>query len=155
MGIYAVTTGKLTLAAAATKSLILITPVNATKLRQLDISLGAAAAAEEVEFDLYRVNALGAPEGEAATPELIDERDTAASDSALIAKASENGFKKEPTSVKVIAPYLIQPLGGLLSMPFPYGAEPGAAKGGKPIGLRYTTPAGVTPTCIATLWFEE
>lgn len=155
MSLYTVSTGKLTLAESAEHSLILINPEKvAVKVRQLDISLGASAAVEEVQFDLYRVTTLGTPEGETATPALVIEDGSTATSPALIAKASEKGFKKEPTSVTVIASYLVQPLGGLFSLPFPFGAEPVTKQGGSRIGIRYSSPA-VKPTCIVQLWFEE
>ncbi len=155
MALYTVSTGKLTLTESATKSLILLNPVTVSiKVRQLDISLAASAAAEEIQFDLYRVATLGTPEGEAATPALADERDGAATSSALIAKASEGGFKKEPTAVTLLASYLLQPLGGVISIPLPYGAEVVTKLAGARLGVRYVSPA-VKPACIGTLWFEE
>lgn len=156
MALFTVSTGKLTLTESATKSLILLNPATVSiKLRQLDISIGASAAAEEVQFDLYRVGTLGTPEGEAATPVIADNLGGAATTTALIAKASEGGFKKEPTAVTAIASYLIQPLGGIISIPFPFGAEPACALAGARMGVRFTTPGSVKPACIATAWFEE
>lgn len=154
--LYTVLTGKLTLTEAATKSLILINPATiALTLRQIDISLGAASGSEEVQFDVYRATAIGAPEGEAATPTPADEKDGPATSSALIGKPAEGGFKKEPTTALVIASYLIQPFGGLFSIPFPYGSEIRTKLAGQRIGLRYVTPASVKPACIAAVWFEE
>lgn len=148
--LYVVSSGETTLEAAKKKSLILINPATAAiKLRQLDISLGAAAAAEEVLFEVYRVETIGAAAGAASTPQLANEKDAASLSSGLIILTTE------PTAVKVIAPYLVQPLGGLVSIPFPYGAEIGSKAGGARIGVRYTTPTGVAPKCVANLWFEE
>lgn len=150
MALYTVPTGNVALTAAATKSLILINPaIIAVKIRQLDISLGQTAAAEEVLFDLYRVETIGPAAGAAATPQPSDERDAASTSSALI------NLTSEPTAVKVLASYLVQPLGGLLSIPFNFGAEVGSKLAGARLGLRYTTPAAVTPKCVAQLWFEE
>lgn len=148
--LYVVNSGETTLEAAKKKSLILINPATiAIKLRQLDISLGASAAAEEVLFELYRVETIGSAAGAATTPQLANEKDSAATSTALTILTTE------PTAVKVIAAYLIQPLGGFFSIPFPYGAEVGSKSGGARLGLRYTTPAAVAPKCVTNIWFEE
>ena len=148
--LYTVSNGSVALTASATKSLILLNPTTvAIRLRQIDISLGQTAAAEEVLFDLYRVETIGPAAGAAATPQPADEKDAAAVSSALI------NLTSEPTAVKVLASYLVQPLGGLLSIPLNFGAEIASKAAGARLGLRYTTPAAVTPKCVAQLWFEE
>jgi hypothetical protein len=150
MALYTVPTGKTTLTESATKSLILINPqTNSIKVRQLDVSLSASAAAEEVQIDLYRVETIGSAAGAATTPQLADERDGAATSSALTILTTE------PSAVKVLASYFVQPLGGFISIPFPYGAEVVSKLAGARIGIRYTTAASVKPPCVAQLWFEE
>lgn len=150
MALYTVPTGKITLTEAVTKSLILVNPATVSiKLRQIDISLGASAVSEEIQFDLYRVTELGSAAGTATTPQLADERDGAATSSALTALTTE------PTKVNVLASYLVQPLGGLFTLPFPFGGEVASKLAGARIGLRYTAPASVKPSCAAQLWFEE
>lgn len=148
--LYTVSSGNVALAAAVTKSLILLNPVvGAMRVRQIDVSLGQAAAAEEVLFDLYRVETIGPAAGAAGVVQLADEKDAAAGTTALI------NLTSEPTAVKVLASYLLQPLGGLLSIPLNFGAEIATKAAGARIGLRYTTAAAVTPKCVAQLWFEE
>ena len=150
MALYIVPTGKVTLTETATKSLILVNPATVgIKLRQIDVALGAGAVSEEVQFDLYRVTELGSAAGAATTPQLADERDGAATSTALTILTTE------PTKVNVLASYLVQPLGGLFSLPFAFGAEVASKLAGARIGLRYTTPASVKPSCVAQLWFEE
>jgi hypothetical protein len=150
MALYAVTTGKVTLTASATKSLVLVNPATpAFKVRQLEVSMDASAAAAGVEFDLYRTSTVGSPAGSAATPAQADERDIAAQSTALTALTTE------PTAVTVIASYYLQPFGGVLVVPFPYGAEVIGKGGGNRIGVRYVTPSGVTPDCLLNLWWEE
>lgn len=150
MALYIVTSGKVTLTSAATKSLILINPATAAiKVREIDISLDGSTAATGVQFDLYRVATLGSPAGTTATPAQADERDIAAQSTALSALSAE------PTSVTVLASWYLQELGGMLTLPFPFGAEPIGKGGGARIGLRYVTASGVTPDCLANIWFEE
>lgn len=150
MRLYTVPTGEITPEEAKTKSLILVNPATiAVAIRQLDVSIRAKEALDEIRFDLYRVNAIGTPAGTSTTPISADARDAAATSTALTALTTE------PTSVFVIASYFIQPFGGVLSIPFPFGAEPVAAAGGARIGLRYTTPSGVKPPMAAQFWIEE
>jgi hypothetical protein len=156
MSLYVVSTGKRTIKENATTTLLLVTPgAVAIKVRQFDIALGSAGVAEELQFDVYRVETLGTPEGEAYTPLAADERDGAANAAAKILETGKEVFKKEPTAVKVLASYLIQPLGGLFSVPFPYGGEVGTKVSGAGIGIRAVTPVGVKCTGIVNLWFEE
>lgn len=149
--LYTVSTGKVTLTAAATKSLILLAPgANVrVKLRAVTISLDASAAAAGVQFDLCRATTLGSPTGTTGTVVLTDEQDSAAQSTALTALTAE------PTTYAIIDSIYLQPLGGAYKDWFPYGAEVATKQGGQRIGLRYTTAASVTPDCIATFWFEE
>lgn len=149
MSLFVIPTGETTLTESATKSLILLAPgAREVKLRQIDISVAAKEAIEEVRFEIYRVETIGAPAGTAATPQLANETDGAALAAALTLLTTE------PTAVKVLASYLLQPLGGVISIPFPYGAEICSKASGARIGLRYITPT-VKPKCAANLWFEE
>lgn len=152
MALFVVPIVATALTAEKTKSLILLEPGAAVevKLRQLDISLGAAAVSEEVQIDIYRVETIGTPAGTGPTaPQLANEMGSAAQSKALTILTTE------PTAVKVLASYMVQPLGGLFSMPLPYGSEIIAKPGGARLGVRYVTPAGVAPKCLANLWFEE
>jgi hypothetical protein len=150
MALYIVTTGKVTLTGGSTKSLALLNPVtNAFKVRQIDISLDASTASTGVQFDLYRVATIGTPAGTTTTAVLADERDTAATTTSLTTLTAE------PTTVTVLASWYVQPLGGLVVIPFPYGGEPIGKGAGNRIGIRYVTPASVTPDCLLNVWFEE
>lgn len=151
MALYTVPTGKVTLTAAATKSLILINPATVSiKIRAITISLDAAAAAAGVQFDLVRATTIGTPTGTSTTPLQCDERDGAATSTALTVLTAE------PTTYAVIDSIYLQPLGGAIKDWQPFGAEGLVTKlAGQRIGLRYTTPAAVTPDCLATLYFEE
>jgi hypothetical protein len=151
MALYTVTTGKVVLTAAATKTLILVNPATvAVKLRKVVVSLDASAAAAGVQFDLVRATTLGSPAGTSTTPQQTDERDGAATSTALTVLTTE------PTTYAVIDSEYLQPLGGLLPDWQPFGAEGLVTKlAGQRIGLRYTTPSGVTPDCVATFYIEE
>jgi hypothetical protein len=95
------------------------------------------------------VSTLGSPAGTTATPWQSDERDHAANATALI------NLSAEPSAYTVLPGYYLQPLGGLYTLPLPYGREIIGKAGGFAIGIRYTTPAAVAPNIIANLWFEE
>ncbi len=147
--LYVVRTGELTLAESVTKSLILLNPVaNIVKLRQLDVSLAATAAQEEILFQLYRVETIGAPAGTAAAIQPGEEWAPATATTALTALTAE------PTAVKIIADYLVQPLGGIISIPFPFGAEIAAKAAGARLGLQYKSKTS-KPVAACNLWFEE
>lgn len=148
--VYTVPSGKVTLTAAATKSLILINPATvAIRLRKVVVSLDASAAAAGVQFDIYRVTTVGSAAGTSTTPLLANEADGAATSTALTVLTTE------PTTVSVIDSFYVQPLGGYFVDWAPYGAEIASKLAGERLGLRYTTASGVTPDCLATLWFEE
>jgi hypothetical protein len=57
--------------------------------------------------------------------------------------------------VEVLADWFIQPFGGLFDVQYPLQREPLSAAAGQRIGLRYVTPAAVTPNCRAYVWFDE
>ena len=147
---FSTTTGKLTLTAAATKSLILLNPVtNRMVLTQISLSLDASAAAAGVQFDLYRVTTVGSAAGTTGAQSALDPATQAATTTSLTALSTE------PTTVVVLDSWYIQPLGGLILIQYPLGREPVGAAAGSRLGLRYTTAASVTPDCLATVWFEE
>lgn len=151
MSLYTVTTGKVTLTAAATKTLILYNPgVARARLRALTISLDASAAAAGVQFDLVRATTLGTPAGTAATSGLTDEQDGADPNTGHLVVLTT-----EPTTYAVIDSVYLQPLGGAMKDWQPFGAEGLATKvAGQRIGLRYTTASGVSPDCLATMYVE-
>lgn len=148
--LYVATTGKVALAASTTESLLLLNPVtNKGAIFQVDVSMDASSLAEGVQFDLYRVTDLGEPAGTALTPLPLSPTDPEPTTTALSALTTE------PADVEVLASWLVQPVGGLLPLQLPLGREVVLAGGGARVGLRYTTPASVTPDCIANVWFEE
>lgn len=147
---FSVTTGKLTLTASATKSLILLKPVtNRFALTEVSVSLDSATAAAGVQIDLYRTNTLGTPAGTTGTQNALDVATQSATTTSLTALTTE------PTSVYVLDSWYVQPLGGLFVLQYPLGREVIGAAAGASVGIRYTTATGVTPDCVATLWFEE
>lgn len=152
MALYVASLGgtKSALTAASTKSLILLNPSGPQiKLRKVAVSLDASAAAAGVQFDIYRTSTLGTPAGSTGTLVQADVSTQAATTASLI------NLSAEPTSVTVLSSFFVQPLGGFYADWFPFGAEFIGAAAGARIGLRYTTPAGVSPDCLAELWFEE
>lgn len=150
MALYCIPTGKVTLTANATKSLILVNPAVVTfKVRSIEISLDAAAAAAAVQFDLYRVTTIGTPAGTTGVEWAADERDVAAQSTSLTALSTE------PTAVSVGPSFYVQPLGGWQVYPFPFGAEVIGKGVGSRLGVRYVTPAGVSPDCLLNFWIEE
>jgi hypothetical protein len=151
MALYTVPTGKTTLTSAATKSLILVNPATVSiRLRAVTISLDGSAAAAGVQFDLVRATTLGSPTGTSTTPIKCDERDGAATSTALTVLTAE------PTTYAVIDSIYLQPLGGAIKDWQPFGAEGLVTSlAGQRIGLRYTTASGVTPDCLATFYIEE
>lgn len=147
---FSVNTGKITLTASATKSLILLDPVtNQFVLTEISVSLDASAAAAGVQIDLYRTNTLGTPAGTTAVLNKLDPNSQAATTTGLTALTTE------PTSIFILDSWYLQPLGGLIVVQYPLGREPLAAAAGARLGLQYATPASVTPDCVATVWFEE
>lgn len=147
---YVLTTGKLTLTAAATKSLWLLDPVtNKAAVFQVDVSLDASALAAGVQFDLYRVTSLGTPAGTTTTPLQLNPTDPTPTTTALTALTTE------PTTVEVLASWYVQPVGGILPLQLPLGREVILAGAGARVGLRYTTAASVSPDCLANVWWEE
>lgn len=147
---FDIPSGKITLTAAATKSLLLLNPVtNEAKITEISVSLDAAAAAAGVAIDLYIVTSIGSPAGTSVTPGNINPTQQAATTTALAALSAE------PTTVVVRKTWAIQPIGGLMVYQLPLGREYTLAAAGARWGLRYTTAAAVTPDCWATITIEE
>jgi hypothetical protein len=146
-----VTTAKITLTSAATKSLILLAPgTPGLRLTELGVSCDGSTAAQGVQIDLYRVATLGSPAGSSATPaKLTDDNAPAASATALTALSAE------PTSVTILRSWMVAPFGGLLALQEVLDREVGAITSGARLGLRYTTASGVTPGCVAYMGFTE
>lgn len=147
---YVYTSGKVTLAAAATKSLLLVKPAATRGLRLIgvDISFDGSAAAAGVQVDLYRTTATTAPTGTAVTGQVMDESTASPLSTGL------GTITVEP-SLTVLASWLVQPLGGLLPLQLPLGREFGAKAGGQYIGVRVTTPSGVNPDVVVNMYVEE
>jgi len=148
---YVFTSGKLALAASATKSVLLVKP-SASRgftLIGLDVSFDASSAETGVQVDLYRTTSTTAPVGTAVTGYPMDERDNATPLTTALGTITT-----EP-SLNVLASWLVQPLGGLAVIQFPLGREPAAAAGGQYLGVRATTAASVTPDVIVNLYVEE
>lgn len=152
MALYGTRTGAVTLTAAATKSLWLLNPVSEYFLvAQIGISLRAAAVSDTVAFELYRTTTVGSPAGTTATFTKVNR----VSDIGAPTTTGLTALSTEPTAVEVLAEWELQPLGGLVDLQYPLMREAAAAAAGQRVGLRYTTPAGVTPGCRAYIWFDE
>jgi hypothetical protein len=150
--LYTVRTGSVALTASTTKSLWLLNPaVDYFVIAQLAVSFDASAASAGVGIELYRVTTIGSATGTTFTPIKVNRiGDTAASGT-----TAQTPVTTEPTAVEVLADWFIQPFGGLFDVQYPLMREPLAAAAGQRIGLRYVTPAGVTPNCRAYVWFDE
>jgi hypothetical protein len=147
---FSTTAGAVTLTAAATKSLILLNPVtNRALITEISISMNASAAATGPQFDLYRVVTIGSAAGTAGTQNPLDPATQVATTTSL------TSLTTEPTTVVVLDSWDIQELGGLILIQYPLGREPVLAAAGARVGIRYTTAAATTPSCVSTIWFEE
>jgi hypothetical protein len=147
---FSTTAGAVTLTAASTKSLILLNPVtNRAVITEVSISLNGSAAGTAVQFDLYRVVTIGSAAGTTGTQNALDPAGQAATTTSL------TSLTTEPTTVSVLDSWDIQELGGLFVIQYPLGREPVLAAAGARVGIRYTTAAATTPSCVSTMWFEE
>jgi len=153
MALYgARTSGTITLSASATKSLWLMNPAtDFFVIAQFGISFKATAASDTVAVELYRTTTLGSPAGTTATLTKIGRVGDAASPTTTGLTA----LTTEPTAVEVLADWEIQPFGGVLDLQYPLSREPIAAAAGQRLGLRCTTPAGVTPGARSYIWLDE
>ena len=152
MAVYGTRTGAVTLTAAATKSLWLLNPAGDFCLvAQMGMSLRAAAVSDTVAFELYRTTTVGSPAGTTA----VFTKVSRVADAAAPTTTGLVNLSTEPTAVEVLADWELQPLGGLLDLQYPLMREAMASAAGQRVGLRYTTPAGVTPGCRAYVWFDE
>jgi hypothetical protein len=152
VALYGTRTGSTALTASATKSLWLLNPASDFfLLAQFGISLDASAASAGVGVELYRTTTLGTPAGTAATITKVNR----IGDAAAATTTGLTVLTTEPTAVEVLADWFIQPFGGLFDVQYPLQREPLSAAAGQRIGLRYVTPAAVTPNCRAYVWFDE
>jgi hypothetical protein len=152
MTMYSVKTGSVALSAATTKSLWMLNPVTDYFLvAQFGISFDAAAATAGIGCELYRVVTIGSAAGTAYTPVKVNR----VADTGAASTAASSVVTTEPTTVEVLAEWFMQPFGGLYDIQYPLLREPLASAAGQRIGLRYITPAGVSPNCRAYVWFDE
>jgi hypothetical protein len=147
---FVMTTGKITLTAAATKSLWLLNPVtNQASLIQIDVSMDASSVVAGVQLDLYIVTTIGSAAGTTGTVNKINSTTQAATTTGL------TNLTVEPTAVNVLASWYLQPVGGLYTIQFPLGREPLLTAAGARWGFRAITPASVSPDVISNVWWEE
>lgn len=151
VSIYSIQTGSVALSASATKSMWLANPVtDGFVARQISISFDSNAAVVAPRVDLYRVITIGSAAGTTATVvKYNDPNSAAASTTGLTALTTE------PTTVEILESYFLQPAGGLYTIQYPLGSEPGVVAAGQRMGLRVVTAASVTPNCVSTLLFQE
>jgi hypothetical protein len=152
MTLYATKTGSAAMTASSTKSLWLLNPATDFFLiAEFGVSVDASAAAAGVGIELYRTTTLGSPAGTTATFSKINR----VGDAAVPTTTGLVNLSAEPTAVEVLAEWFLQPFGGLFDIQYPLQREPLAAAAGQRIGLRYVTPAGVTPNYRSFVWFDE
>lgn len=137
--------------AASTKSVILANPTtDGLRLTRVGFSVDGSAAAAGIGVELYRVTTIGSPAGTTAT--LVKYSDPNSSASGVTGLVN---LSAEPTAVEVLEDWFISPFSGLLVIDDPLGREPGAAAAGARIGLRYVSPAAVSPNYRAYFLYEE
>jgi hypothetical protein len=149
---YSISTGAIALTAATTQSLWLLNPANdSSTIAELSVSFNGSSVAQAIEVDLYRVNSLGSAAGTAAVVNQWTDTTTASSgeNTALTA------LTVEPTSVFVLSQWYVSPFSGLLVIQYPLGREPGTQFSGSRVGLRCITPAGVSPSALSYVIWQE
>lgn len=154
MTLYAVRTGSVALTASTTKSLWSLNPTGDFMLiAQMGISFDATAASVGVAIELYRVVTVGSMAGTAiTTPAKVNRVGDSSASGSTTCWAP---VTTEPTTVEILADWFIQPFGGLLDVQYPLGREVIGAAAGQRLGLRYVTPAAVTPNVRAYVWYDE
>lgn len=145
--------GAKTVAASETKSLWLLNPTgDGIKLAEIGVSGDGSAAVKGTKLELYRVTTLGTPAGTSDTPR----KQSAVGDAGAAQTTALINLTTEPTAVELIGgPWFIRTDGGVLVIQWPLGREPFGAPAGARIGLRYTTPTGVTDQLAHYVLFEE
>jgi len=148
--VYSVKTGSVATTANATKSLWLVNPVtNRFVVAEISVSFDGSSAAAGIGIELYRTTTLGSPTGTSTTPVKVTDPNSAAADA-----TSLTTLTAEPTAVEILAEWFVSPFGGLLDVQYPLGREPGVAAAGARIGLRYVTPASVSPNARSYVLFD-
>lgn len=152
MALYSTRTGSVALTASSTKSLWLLNPVtDFFVIAEFSVALDASAAAAGVGIELYRTTTLGSPAGTTATFSKVNR----VSDASTPTTTGLVNLTTEPTAVEILADWFLQPFGGVLDIQYPLQREPIGASAGQRIGLRYVTPAAVTPNCRSYVWLDE
>jgi len=150
--LYSVKTGSVALSAATTKSLWMLNPVtDYFMVAEMSVSTDASVATTAIGIELYRVVTIGAAAGTAYTPVKVNR----VADTGVASTAASSVVTTEPTTVEILAEWFLQPFGGLLDLQYPLLREAFGSAGGQRLGLRYITPAGVSPNCRAYVWFDE
>jgi hypothetical protein len=152
VALYGTRTGSVALTASSTKSLWLLNPaVDFFVVAEISVCLDGAVAAAGVGLELYRTTTLGSPAGTTAT----FTKTNRGADAASPTTTGLINLTTEPTAVEVLADWFIQPFGGMLVLQYPLQREPMSPAAGARMGLRYVTPASVTPNCRAYVWIDE
>ena len=150
MARYVLNTGTVALAAATTKSLILLNPNITVRVTEVGISFDSATSNPSCKVDLYRTTTNGSPAGTTGAPvEVDDPFGNTDTNSSLV------NLTTEPTAIEILRSWYVTPTGGVLVVPFSFGFEP-QASGFQSfrVGLRVTTPASTTPNCVAYLEYQ-
>jgi hypothetical protein len=152
VALYGTRTGSTALTASATKSLWLLNPV-------ADFFSSRSSGSHSTRPRRLRelASSCTAPPRLVLRPGLPprSRRSTGVGDAAAATTTGLTVLTTEPTAVEVLADWFIQPFGGLFDVQYPLQREPLSAAAGQRIGLRYVTPAAVTPNCRAYVWFDE
>lgn len=121
------------------------------KIVEFAVTFDSAVAGTGLAVELYRTITLGSPAGTTGTQVKVD----SVSDIATATTTSLIALSAEPTSSEVLAEWVMQPFGGFIGMQYPREREPFGAPAGSRLGLRCSTPAGVTTNARSYVWLEE
>lgn len=150
--LYSATTeGEEALAASASETLVQLRGATVVKAKIVEISVSFDATTadwEPVRIDLLRQTTDGTGTGATEVP--LDPDYPTANCTAF------HSFTAEPTAGDILFSWEVHPQGGLLVVQYPLGREPTLDNlTTSRIGLRATTPSGVTPNALAYMVWEE
>ena len=152
--LYAVSSGVVTLSAGSTQSVWLLDPVtNPFTIVEFGVSFQASVSSVPIQVNLYIAASVGSAAGIGASVRALGSTTVAATTTAIAS------LSVEPATKYLIQSWYVQPFGGILDIQFPLGREGLSAIGGNTttdrIGLQCVTPAGVNPSAVSYVWFEE
>lgn len=151
MALFTTSSTAVALSASATKTLVLLNPeANEIKLKEWGVGFDASAAGQGIRVELIRVTTLGSPAGTTGTQVKTKTSSQAATAVSLV------NLTTEPTTSEIIKVFYLPPNGGQIVIQNPLGdEEDGGDATDERLGIRVTTPSGVTPNAVAYMKFEE